>query len=127
MSGVAAHHDTTRKTLGQSYTSFGEAARTPGRFAAPASLWVGKFPRTEASGITVAYLTVLPMTIFAHTPQMNLEPPAHGIGLHDRVSVPGGGVGSVIGFYHRADETVLVLFASGDSREYAPAELQRRG
>ena len=51
--------------------------------------------------------------------------PQDRIGLNDRVSVPDGRVGSVIGFYCRAPDTLLVLFDSGDSREYAPAELER--
>jgi hypothetical protein len=63
------------------------------------------------------------MTAFASSDSMAPEPPAHRIGLYDRVSVPGGRVGSVIGFYSRANETVLVRFDSGDSVEYAPPDL----
>jgi hypothetical protein len=73
----------------------------------------------ERASATHAYR----MTAFAgHEPPAH-EPPAHGIGLNDRVSVPDGRVGSVIGFYSRADATVLVLFDSGDSVEYAPPDL----
>jgi hypothetical protein len=49
----------------------------------------------------------------------------HRIGINDRVSVPDNRVGNVIGFYCRQPETVLVLFDSGESREYAPADLHR--
>jgi hypothetical protein len=59
-------------------------------------------------------------------PPMILEPQDR-IGVNDRVSVPDGRVGSVIGFYSRVPETVLVLFDSGDSREYVPADLHRVG
>jgi hypothetical protein len=62
----------------------------------------------------------------AYDPHTLSELPAHRIGLNDRVSVPDGRVGSVIGFYSRADETVLVLFDSGDSVEYPPADLGLR-
>jgi hypothetical protein len=48
-------------------------------------------------------------------------------GLNDRVSVPDGSVGRVLGFYTRIPETVLVLFDSGASREYLPADLHRLG
>jgi hypothetical protein len=50
---------------------------------------------------------------------------APGIALHARVSVPDGNVGKVIGFYNRDPETVLVLFDSGGSHEFAPADLHR--
>jgi hypothetical protein len=40
------------------------------------------------------------------------------IDTHDRVRVPDGRIGEVIGFYRRADETVLVQFASGLSDEF---------
>jgi hypothetical protein len=54
-----------------------------------------------------------------------IREPQDRIGVNDRVSVPDGRVGSVIGFYCRAPDTLLVLFDSGDSREYAPADLER--
>jgi hypothetical protein len=43
--------------------------------------------------------------------------------VNDRVSVPGGRVGHVIGYYHRDPETVLVGFDAGGSAEYIPADL----
>ena len=46
------------------------------------------------------------------------------VNLDDRVSVPDGRVGTVIGFYRREVETVLVLFDFGDSSEYADADLR---
>jgi hypothetical protein len=49
----------------------------------------------------------------------------HGTRLNDRVSAADGRVGSVIGFFRRDPETVLVLFDSGGSGELAPADLQR--
>ena len=64
------------------------------------------------------------MTSFlGHNPRIALAP--HRIDVNDRVSVPNGRTGRVIGFYHRTDETVLVRFDFGDSREYAPVDLHR--
>jgi hypothetical protein len=61
-----------------------------------------------------------------NTLPMTFEPTAtRRFAVHDRVAVPDGSVGTVIGFYRRAAETVLVLFGSGGSREFAPADLQR--
>jgi hypothetical protein len=37
---------------------------------------------------------------------------------HDRVRVPDGRVGEVIGFYRRQHESVVVLFASGRTAEF---------
>jgi hypothetical protein len=39
------------------------------------------------------------------------------VGYHDRVRVPDGRIGEVIGFYRRECEAVLVLFSSGVSAE----------
>jgi hypothetical protein len=47
------------------------------------------------------------------------------VGINDRVSVPDNRVGNVIGFYCRKPETVLVRLDSGESREYAPADLHQ--
>jgi hypothetical protein len=44
--------------------------------------------------------------------------------LHDRVRVPGGREGDVIGFYRRATESVLVLFASGESDEFLEPDVE---
>lgn len=43
--------------------------------------------------------------------------------MKDRVLVADGRVGTVVGFYARADGTVLVRFDSGESMQYAPADL----
>jgi hypothetical protein len=68
------------------------------------------------------------VTTFAAYPKpKSFESPAHRICLHDRVAVPDGRDGSVIGFYCSAADTVLVLFDSGGSREYPPADLHRLG
>ena len=60
-------------------------------------------------------------TLMAHNPRIAVE--QHRLSLNDRVSVPNGRVGRVIGFYCRASETVLVRFDFGDSREYSAEEL----
>jgi hypothetical protein len=44
--------------------------------------------------------------------------------LHDRVRVPGGREGEVIGFYRRTNETVLVLFSSGKSDEFPEPDVE---
>lgn len=64
-------------------------------------------------------------TLAAYPPPLTFEPPARRSGLDDRVSVPDSRVGSVIGFYSRVPEMVLVLFGLGHSREFAPADLHR--
>jgi hypothetical protein len=46
------------------------------------------------------------------------------IDAHDRVRVPDGRVGEVIGFYRRQDETVVVLFSSGRSAEFLTADVK---
>lgn len=43
---------------------------------------------------------------------------------HDRVRVPDGRVGEVIGFYRRQDESVVVLFSSGSSDEFLTSDVK---
>jgi hypothetical protein len=45
------------------------------------------------------------------------------IAAHDRVRVPDGRLGRVIGFYRGEDETVLVRFDAGDSGLYNPTDV----
>jgi hypothetical protein len=45
------------------------------------------------------------------------------LAAQDRVRVPDGRVGDVIGFYRRAEETVVVLFASGSSAEFPTSDV----
>jgi hypothetical protein len=45
------------------------------------------------------------------------------IDAHDRVRVPDGRIGEVIGFYRRQDESVLVLFASGRADEFLTSDV----
>jgi hypothetical protein len=40
------------------------------------------------------------------------------------VTVPGGRVGEVVGFYRRAQEAVVVLFSSGETEEFLSAEVE---
>jgi hypothetical protein len=40
------------------------------------------------------------------------------------VRAPDGRVGRVVGFYKRAEESVVVKFASGASAEYSTAEIE---
>lgn len=44
---------------------------------------------------------------------------------HDRVSVPDGRVGEVIGFYRRMYESVLVRFPDGESGEFPMERVER--
>lgn len=44
--------------------------------------------------------------------------------LHDRVRVDGGREGTVIGFYRREAEGVLVSFAAGESGEFLVPDLE---
>ncbi|HEX7581685.1 MAG TPA: hypothetical protein VF321_01240 [Gaiellaceae bacterium] len=44
--------------------------------------------------------------------------------LHDHVRVPDGREGDVIGFYRRDDESVLVLFSSGESGEFLAPDVE---
>jgi hypothetical protein len=46
------------------------------------------------------------------------------IAAHDRVRVPDGRVGEVIGFYRRQDESVVVLFSSGRSAEFLTSDVR---
>jgi hypothetical protein len=46
------------------------------------------------------------------------------IDAHDRVRVPDGRIGEVIGFYRRQDESVVVLFSSGRSDEFLMSEVR---
>ncbi len=46
------------------------------------------------------------------------------VAYHDRVRVPGGRVGEVIGVYRREEELVLVVFASGECGELRMADVQ---
>jgi hypothetical protein len=64
-------------------------------------------------------------TLAAYTPQSVTEPRALRLGLHDRVAVPNGRIGRVIGFYKRDPETILVSFDDGSSGEFAPVDLRR--
>jgi hypothetical protein len=44
---------------------------------------------------------------------------------HDRVRVPDGRIGEVIGFYRRQDESMLVWFPSGQSVEFLAPDVER--
>jgi hypothetical protein len=46
------------------------------------------------------------------------------IDAQDRVRVPDGRIGKVIGFYRRQDESVLVQFSSGTSSEFLMADVR---
>jgi hypothetical protein len=46
------------------------------------------------------------------------------IDAHDRVCVPDGRIGEVIGFYRRQDESVVVLFSSGQSDEFLTTDVR---
>lgn len=63
------------------------------------------------------------MTPLAAYPLPTLDLPA--VAPRDRVRVPDGRIGQVIGFYRTDQEAVLVLFGAGDSREYARVDLRR--
>ena len=49
----------------------------------------------------------------------------HGVMCHDRVCVPDGRIGVVVGFYRREDPSVLVRFSSGESAEFLTAGVER--
>jgi hypothetical protein len=57
---------------------------------------------------------------FATDGLVNPEP----IDAHDRVRVPDGRVGEVIGFYRRQHESVVVLFSSGRSAEFLTRDVK---
>ena len=59
------------------------------------------------------------MKLAAHT---RLAPET--IDAHDRVRVPDGRVGEVIGFYRRQHESVVVLFATGTSDEFLTSDVK---
>jgi hypothetical protein len=44
--------------------------------------------------------------------------------LHDRVAVPEGRVGVVVGFYHGEEESVLVLFSPADAAKYRASDVE---
>jgi hypothetical protein len=44
--------------------------------------------------------------------------------LHDRVVVPDGRQGAVVGFYKRFDESVLVVFSPGESGEFLTRDVR---
>jgi hypothetical protein len=46
------------------------------------------------------------------------------IDAHDRVRVPDGRIGEVIGFYRRQHESVVVLFSSGRSDEFLTSDVK---
>lgn len=46
------------------------------------------------------------------------------IDAHDRVRVPDGRVGEVIGFYRRQHESVVVLFVSGRTDEFLTTDVE---
>jgi hypothetical protein len=46
------------------------------------------------------------------------------IDAHDRVRVPDGRIGEVIGFYRRQHESVVVLFATGISDEFLTSDVK---
>jgi hypothetical protein len=46
------------------------------------------------------------------------------IDAHDRVRVPDGRIGKVIGFYRRQDESVVVLFSCGRSDEFLTSDVR---
>lgn len=43
---------------------------------------------------------------------------------HDRVRVPDGRIGEVIGFYRRQHESVVVLFSCGNSYEFLTSDVE---
>jgi hypothetical protein len=47
------------------------------------------------------------------------------VGCHDRVRVPDGRNGEVIGFYRDEVEQMLVQFDTGGTRRYLPTDLLR--
>ena len=55
----------------------------------------------------------------AQHPLLAQEP----IDTRDRVRVPDGRIGEVIGFYRRQVETVLVQFSSGGSAEFPTSDV----
>jgi hypothetical protein len=52
------------------------------------------------------------------------DPVPETIDAHDRVRVPDGRVGEVIGFYRRQHESVVVLFSSGVADEFLTTDVR---
>jgi len=46
------------------------------------------------------------------------------VAYRDRVRVPDGRIGAVVGFYRRAEEVVLVSFSAGTSVEFLVTEVE---
>ena len=46
------------------------------------------------------------------------------VALHDRVRVPDGRIGEVIGFYREEDEPILVRFINGDTGRYCHSDIR---
>jgi hypothetical protein len=63
-------------------------------------------------------------TLASYQPQTTFELERR-IVPRDRVSLPDGRVGTVVGFYCHLPVSVLVIFDSGDTAQYAPGDLQR--
>jgi hypothetical protein len=51
---------------------------------------------------------------------------AYAPALHDRVCIPGGRAGDVVGFYRRSAESVLVRLQSGEIVETLVTDLQQQ-
>jgi hypothetical protein len=51
-------------------------------------------------------------------------PPRTDIRFRDRVRVPGGRIGSVVGFYRTKSEMALVQFDDGERRKFVLRELK---
>ena len=58
----------------------------------------------------------------AHLSHADIRP--ESIERNDSVRVPDGRIGEVIGFYLRANESVVVQFPSGRSGEYLTSEVR---
>lgn len=52
------------------------------------------------------------------------DPAPERFDAHDRVRVPDGRIGEVIGFYRRQHESVVVLFSSGRSDEFLTSDVR---
>jgi hypothetical protein len=65
------------------------------------------------------------MAVRSHLGDDVTAPTSEHVDVQDRVSVPDGRIGSVIGFFMRDPMTVLVAFEPGDVCEFSPADLQR--
>jgi hypothetical protein len=55
-----------------------------------------------------------------------LPPALNGVSIapHDRVRVPDGRIGEVLGFYRGEIETVVVRLGDGKSGQFVPADLR---